>query len=84
MEIAMYGHFGFSLLLLPTAAADYLEYERFHLIESITPYINNGKIRAFSINSINSESWLDRQVVDISPPQTGVESIRPGALARPT
>ncbi len=29
MEIAMYGHFGFALLLLPTAAADYLEYETF-------------------------------------------------------
>jgi esterase/lipase superfamily enzyme len=26
MEIAMYGHHGFALLLLPTAAADYLEY----------------------------------------------------------
>ena len=24
MEIAMYGHYGFALLLLPTAAADYL------------------------------------------------------------
>lgn len=29
MEIAMYGHYGFALLLIPTAAADYLEYERF-------------------------------------------------------
>ena len=29
MEIVTYGHFGFPLLLFPTAAADYLEYERF-------------------------------------------------------
>ena len=26
MEIAVYGHFGIPLLMLPTAAADYLEY----------------------------------------------------------
>lgn len=60
MEIVVYGTGNkYALLMFPTAAADYLEYERFHLIESITPYINNGKIRAFSINSINSESWLN-------------------------
>ena len=35
MEVAVYGHFGFALLLIPTAAADYLEYERFLLIDAI-------------------------------------------------
>jgi esterase/lipase superfamily enzyme len=29
MEIVEYGHFGPVILFLPTAAADYLEYERF-------------------------------------------------------
>ena len=62
MEIVMYGHYGFSLLLLPTAAADYLEYERFHLINSISKYINEGKVKVFSINSINSESWLNNHM----------------------
>ncbi|MBK7869676.1 MAG: esterase family protein [Saprospiraceae bacterium] len=62
MEIVMYGHYGFSLLLLPTAAADYLEYERFHLINSISKYINEGKVKVFSINSINNESWLNNQM----------------------
>ena len=36
MPIAVYGHYGFALLLVPTAAADYLEYERFQLIDSIS------------------------------------------------
>jgi esterase/lipase superfamily enzyme len=62
MEIAMYGHHGFALLMLPTAAADYLEYERFLLIDSIAKYINEGKCKVFSINSINSESWLNNQM----------------------
>ena len=61
MEIATYGHYGFPLLLFPTAAADYLEYERFHLIDAIAPFIEGGIVKAFSINSINRESWLNRQ-----------------------
>jgi esterase/lipase superfamily enzyme len=62
MEIAVYGHYGFALLMLPTAAADYLEYERFQLIDALQPIIEAGKIKVFSINSINSEAWLNNQM----------------------
>ena len=62
MEIAMYGHYGFALLLLPTAAADFLEYERFLMIDALAPHINAGKVKVFSINSINSESWLNNHM----------------------
>jgi esterase/lipase superfamily enzyme len=59
MPLALYGHYGFALLLIPTAAADYLEYERFQLINSLEPFINEGKLKVFSINSINTESWMN-------------------------
>lgn len=59
MEIVAYGHYGFALLMFPSAAADYLEYERFYLIDSIRPYIERGLCKVYSINSINSESWLN-------------------------
>lgn len=62
MPIVAYGHYGFALLLIPTAAADYLEYERFQLIESLAPLISEGKMRVFSINSINNESWLNNEM----------------------
>jgi esterase/lipase superfamily enzyme len=62
MEIVTYGYYGFPLLLFPTAAADYLEYERFHLIDAIAPQIDSGKVKVFSINSINRESWLNRSL----------------------
>jgi esterase/lipase superfamily enzyme len=57
--MAVYGHYGFALLLIPTAAADYLEYERFQLIDAIAPFLNAGKVKVYSINSINDESWLN-------------------------
>ena len=62
MPIAAYGDYGFALLFVPTAAADYLEYERFQLMDTLAPYINSGKVRIFSVNSINSESWLNNEI----------------------
>lgn len=62
MPIVSYGHFGFALLLIPTAAADYLEYERFHLIDALAPYINGGKLKVYSIDSMNKESWMNNEM----------------------
>lgn len=61
-EIVTYGHFGFPLLMFPTAAADYLEYERFYVIDAIKDSIESGKVKVFSINSINRESWLNDEL----------------------
>ena len=63
MPVASYGHYGFALLLIPTAAADYLEYERFQLIDSLAPFINAGKLRVFSIDSMNKESWMNYDMI---------------------
>lgn len=62
MEIVSYGNWGTALLLLPTAAADYLEYERFLLIDALSKHIESGKVKVFSINSINAESWLNKRI----------------------
>ncbi|MCC6327057.1 MAG: esterase, partial [Acidobacteria bacterium] len=61
MPLVAYGHAGYPLLMFPTAAADYLEYERFYLVDSIKWFIENGLIRAYSINSVNKYSLLNRE-----------------------
>jgi esterase/lipase superfamily enzyme len=62
MPIVTYGHSGRPLLLFPTAAADYLENERFWLVKSIEPQIRAGRIRVFSIDSINRQAWMDKNL----------------------
>lgn len=62
MPVVSYGHRGHPLLLFPTAAADYLECERFFLIKSIEPAIMAGRVRVISIESINRYAWMDRQL----------------------
>lgn len=62
MPLVAYGQAGQTLLMLPTAAADYLEYERFYLVDAIKPFIEQGLIRAYSINSVNRYSLLNEQM----------------------
>ena len=61
MPLVAYGHAGYPLLMFPTAAADYLEYERFHLIDAIKDFLDAGLIRAYSINSVNKYSLLNKE-----------------------
>jgi esterase/lipase superfamily enzyme len=62
MPLAIYGHYGFALMMIPTAAADYLEYERFQLIDAIAPFIEAGRVKVYSINSMNRESWMNNEM----------------------
>ncbi|HEX8178344.1 MAG TPA: alpha/beta hydrolase-fold protein [Pyrinomonadaceae bacterium] len=61
MPVVAYGHSGYPLLMFPTAAADFLEYERFHLIDAIRHHIDAGRVRAYSINSVNRQALLNEQ-----------------------
>ena len=62
MPIVTYGHAGVPLLLFPTAAADFLENERFFLVKAVEPLLLAGRLRLFSIDSINSYAWMDRNL----------------------
>jgi esterase/lipase superfamily enzyme len=62
MPIVSYGFAGRPILIFPTAAADYLENERFFLIKAIEPALFAGQIRVFSIDSINSLAWMDASI----------------------
>ena len=62
MPIVAYGTWGRPLLLFPTAQADFLENERFYLIKAIEKHILAGRLRVFSIDSINRHAWMNRSV----------------------
>ncbi len=62
MPIVSYGEHGHPLLLFPTAQADFLENERFFLIKAIEQHIFAGKVRVFSIDSINRYAWMNDDV----------------------
>lgn len=57
-RVVRWGHFGTPVLLFPTAGGDYEEVERFHLIGVLAPLINAGRIKVYSVDSINGKTWL--------------------------
>ncbi|HMZ23269.1 MAG TPA: alpha/beta hydrolase-fold protein, partial [Blastocatellia bacterium] len=61
MPLVAYGHYGPPMLMLPTAAADFLEYERFHLIDAVKPWLEQGKAKAYSVNSVNRLALLNNK-----------------------
>lgn len=62
MPIVSYGWGGQPVLLFPTAAADFLENERFWLIKAVERQLQQGRVRIFSIDSINRLAWMDSSV----------------------
>ena len=72
MPLVAYGHYGPPVLMLPTAAADFLEYERFHLIDSISGFLESGKAKVYSINSVNRLALLNES----APPWERIEWLK--------
>ena len=59
IEIAVYGRYGYAILLFPAFTDEELECEKFALLESISPGIKKGKFKVFAIPGVNFESWLN-------------------------
>lgn len=62
MNLAVYGHYGFGILMFPTYNDSCLENEENGLYQIIKPSIEKGKCRIFSIDGIFSESWLSNDI----------------------
>lgn len=60
MELKIYGYYGKPVLLFPTQGGRFYESEDFGIIESLETFINNGRIKVFTIDSIDFESWSNQ------------------------
>ena len=56
-----YGHAGKPMIVFPTADGRFHEFEDFGMIEACRPFIENGVIRVYAIDSIDRETWLNVQ-----------------------
>ena len=57
MELLIYGHAGARVLLFPTRTARFYDYEDWRIIECIKPYIENGWLQVYALDSIDQESF---------------------------
>lgn len=57
MGIVVYGHYGRPLLAFPTSGGDEWEQEGQGMIRTLTPYLEQGRLKIFSINSVTADSF---------------------------
>lgn len=61
VTMARWGSFGQPLLLFPTAGGDAEEIERMHLVGSVAPLIEAGKLKVYSCDSVAGAALLARE-----------------------
>ena len=61
MGINVYGHYGSPILVFPTSGGDENEYAGQGMIDALAHHIDGGRVKFFCINSVNNESWYDKQ-----------------------
>lgn len=59
-EMLVYGHYGIPIIMFPTTMGRYNESTDFGLIDSVSAYINDGKIKIYCVDSIDKFSWYNK------------------------
>lgn len=59
MEVISYGRYGIAMIIFPTQGDSCHEAESIGFIESLGAYISSGRLKVYSITSVNLQSWFD-------------------------
>lgn len=62
IEMLVYGHAGYPVIVFPTTMGRYYESKDFKLIESAAWYLNEGLIQIYCPDSIDRQSWYNKSI----------------------
>ena len=57
MEYKVYGHDGQALLAFPCQDGRYFDWENYHMIDVLAPFIDAGRLRVICVDGIDWETW---------------------------
>jgi esterase/lipase superfamily enzyme len=57
MELKVYGHWGKPFIVFPCSKGRFFDYENMGMINAISHFIDAGKIKLFTVDSVDEESW---------------------------
>ncbi len=61
MEMIVFGHSGKPMLVFPSQEGRFFDYENFGMPETISNFIEEGKIQLYCVDSIDNESWFNKE-----------------------
>ncbi|MDP2237838.1 MAG: alpha/beta hydrolase-fold protein [Bacteroidales bacterium] len=59
MELRVYGHYGKPLIIIPTQGGSFHEAEDYHMINVLSLYINEGRIKVITVDSVDTDAWAN-------------------------
>lgn len=57
MECKVYGTTGVPVLYIPCQDGHFYDFENFHMTDVFAPWIENGMVQVFAVDTIDSETW---------------------------
>lgn len=60
MEVKTWGHSGVPVLFIPCQDGRFFDFENFHMIDVFAPWIESGRVKVYSIDTVDQETWSDR------------------------
>ena len=60
MECKVYGHAGKPVLFIPCQDGRFVDFEGFQMTDTWAPWIESGQVMVFSIDTIDSETWSNK------------------------
>jgi esterase/lipase superfamily enzyme len=59
MELKVYGHYGKPALVFPAQGGRFYEYEDFKMVEAVSGFIEAGRLKLFTVDSLDNQSWAN-------------------------
>lgn len=59
MELKVYGHAGKPAIVFPTQGGRFYEYEDFGMVNACEPFIVEGQLQLYTVDSIDYQSWAN-------------------------
>ena len=59
MELKVYGYYGKPVLVFPPQGGRFFDFEGFGMIDVISPFIESGQIKLFTVDSVDGQSWAN-------------------------
>jgi esterase/lipase superfamily enzyme len=62
MEVLVFGHEGLPAVVFPTSCSRFYEFEDRGMVASVADKIERGELQLFCVDSVDAESWYNRDV----------------------
>jgi esterase/lipase superfamily enzyme len=59
MELKVYGYYGKPVLVFPAQSGRFYDFENFGMIQAIAPFIEEGRIKVFTVDGIDDQTWAN-------------------------